>query len=232
MAVNAQKIQSRHTPLTWREGRFWQARTWARCWVESDEKDQRGDPESQPSSAPCSSSLGNQVWFIKRAVHVGCSHGGCTSPQLHHWTHVAGDSPSGRQGLRCALRQPQQAHDIFAEQQSAVNAGLAQPSPQCVFFLTCSSYLLRKGVSWSRVECPITQIWALPIVQSFGWSSFKAPLTDEIIHCIKDCFQHSETNKASIKHQSINVMGACISTRLTKVLTKCIQLALYVISIF
>ena len=88
MAVNAQKIQSRHTPLTWGEGRFWQARTWARCWVEGDEKDQRGGPESQPSSAPCSSSLRNQVWFIKRAVHIGCSHGGCTKSPSRTTEHM------------------------------------------------------------------------------------------------------------------------------------------------
>ena len=52
------------------------------------------------------------------------------------------------------------------------------------FSFTCSSHLLRKGVmSWSRVECRVTHVWVLPIVQSFGGSSSKAWF-EEIVHCI------------------------------------------------
>ena len=123
------------TLLSWREGRSWQARAWARRWVEGDEKDQRDDPDSQPSLGPCSSSLCNQVSATASARCI-CRAALCISTLVClAWRRRTGP-PFSSVGL-----------SLF-------------------FFFYCSSYLLRKWVSWSRVECPITQIWALLIVLS------------------------------------------------------------------
>ena len=131
------------------------------------------DPEIQPQSSlgPRSSSLCNQVWFTKWAVHVGCSRDGCTSPtrtieHMLQMTHLA-----DLQGLRCATtansrcicraalckcgwghfsRQAPRNGDV----KSLPCCGLTYPTFSSVGFfllffpplsLTCSSYLLRKG---------------------------------------------------------------------------------------
>ena len=175
------------TLLSWRGGRSWQARAWARRWVEGDEKDQRDDPDSR-------------VWALVAAV--------------------------------CAIKfQPRQVHDVFAEQHSAFprlsvwpgDAGLAHPSPQWVFLFSFffTAHLISSGSGFHdhglNAQSPKSGLSS----SSFQWKFFPS-LVRWNRTC--NCAQHSETNKVSIKHQSINIMGTCISIRLTKVPIKAFNL--------
>ena len=155
----------------------------------------------------CNSSLCNR-FDASRAVHVGCSHGGCTSLQPHHWTHVAGDSPSGRR----AFVVHRGSHDEIT-----ATSGSAQPSPHWIFL--CTTLFISSPPEGGRVrswvDSPTIQMWVASLGQFSPVGVLPQARLDEIVHAT------AFNTPKQTKHQLDT------NHKIDTGLQKCIQFVLY-----